>query len=51
MRGNVLKLCQERFRLDIREQFFLRKKGEAVAQAVQGGGEVTVTVGVQEPWS
>jgi len=31
------------------EQFLLRKSSEAVAQAAQGGGEVTVPGGVQEP--
>ena len=32
------------------EEFFPRKSGEAVAQAAQGGGGVTVHGGVQEPW-
>jgi len=36
--------------LDVRRKiFFLRKSGEAVAQAAQAGGGVTVPGGVQEP--
>jgi len=30
--------------------FFLRRSGEAVAQAAQGVGAVTVSGGVQEMW-
>jgi len=32
------------------EQFLLSKSGEAVAQAAQGGGGVTVPEGIQETW-
>ena len=32
------------------EKFLLRKSGEALAQAAQGGGGVTVPGGVQELW-
>jgi len=48
MRGNGLKLCQGKFTLNIRKNFFLDKSGEALAQAAQGGGGVTVPGGVQE---
>ena len=45
-RGNGFKLCQWRFGLNIRKKILLRKSGEAVAQAAQGGGGVTVPGGV-----
>ena len=32
------------------ETLLLRKSGEAVAQAAQGGDGVTILGGVQEPW-
>ena len=47
MRDNGLKLCQGKFRLDIRKNF-ISESGEAVAQAAQGGGGVAVSGGVQE---
>jgi len=34
--------------LDIRKSFFSRKSGEALAQAAQEGGGVTIPGGVQE---
>ena len=40
--------CTERSRLDIRKKILLRKSGEVLAQAAQGGGGVTVPVGVEE---
>ena len=42
-RENGLKLCQWRFRLDVR-----RQSGQALDWAAQGGGGVTVSGGVQE---
>ena len=44
MRGKGLKLCHRRFK----EQFLLSKSSEAVAQAAQGSGGVTIPGGVQE---
>jgi len=46
-RGNSLKLHQGRVRLGIMK-ILLRKSGDAVAQAVQGGRAVPVPGGVQE---
>ena len=48
MRWNGLKLHQGRFRLDIWKKILLQKSGEALAQAAQGGGGVTVPGGVEE---
>lgn len=39
-----------KFRLDIKKKILLRENGEALAQAAQGGGGVTIPVGVPEPW-
>ena len=49
IRDDGLKLCLGKFRLDIRKNF-PRKSGEAVAQAAQGGGGVTVPDSAHEPW-
>jgi len=48
MRAVDLKLCQDRFRLDIRKHLF-PESDKALAQAAQGGDGVTVPGGVQEP--
>ena len=48
MRGDGLKLHKGRFRLDIRKKFLLQKSAEALAQAAQGGGAVTVPGGVHK---
>lgn len=45
MRGNVLKLLQGSFGLDIRKNF---SEWSGLAQDAQGGGAVTVLGGVQE---
>ena len=36
--------------MDIKKKILLRKNGEALAQAAQGGGGVTIPGGVPEPW-
>ncbi|GAB0186258.1 hypothetical protein GRJ2_001091100 [Grus japonensis] len=47
-RGNGLMLCQGRFRLGIRRNFFTTKSGQALEQAAQRGGGVTIPGGVQK---
>jgi len=36
--------------IEFKEKILLRKSGEALAQAAQGGGRVTVPGSVQELW-
>ena len=45
-RVRIVKPFLKIFRLDIRESFY-NKSGEALAQAAQGGGGVTIPGGVQ----
>ena len=47
IRGNGLKLHQERFQAE-KNIYILRKSGEALEQAAQGGDRVTVPGGVKE---
>jgi len=42
MRGNGLTLHQGRFRMDIRKKYIFRKSSNALDQAAQGVGGVTV---------
>ncbi|KAJ7398946.1 hypothetical protein BTVI_120174 [Pitangus sulphuratus] len=42
MRGQSIKLHQERFRLDIRRNFFTEKGDQTLEWAAQGGGGVTI---------
>ena len=44
MRENGFKLHQGRLRLDIKKKNFLQKSGDALQQAAQGGGGVTINV-------
>jgi len=46
-RRNGLKLCQERFRLDIRKKFLPRKSGEALEKVAQGRCRVITSVSVK----
>jgi len=48
-RGKIFKVHQGRMRVDIRKKL-LQKSGDALEQAAQGGGGVTIPVGVQELW-
>ena len=47
-KGNGLKLHRGGFKVGYLEKVILGKSGEAVAQAAQGGGRVTIPGGVQE---
>jgi len=40
----------EEVQVGYQEKFLLRRRGEALAQAAQGGGGVTILEGVQEMW-
>ena len=41
--------CATEVQVRYQEEFLLRESSEAVAQAAQGGGAVTVPGGVEEP--
>ena len=46
--GNSRKLCQRRFRLDTRKNFFLSESGQALEWPAQGGSEVAIPGSAQE---
>lgn len=48
MRGNGLKLCQERFRWNVGKSEFHGKGCQALGQAAQGNSAVTMPGGVQK---
>lgn len=48
MRRHSLKLHQDRFRFDLRKNFFCGEGHQALERSGQGGGEVTITKGVKK---
>lgn len=50
MRGKGLKLCQERFRLNIGKTVFHGRGYQALGQAAQGNSAVTMPGAVQKTW-
>ena len=43
-------VAQKYFQVGYYGKFLLKKSGDALAQAAQGGGGVTISGGVPEPW-